>query len=56
MLVFIPRKWLPKLYKKMTKKDRARIAKAKADKKTKAMVIKTINKKTGKVNVSLGCI
>ena len=44
-----------KFYKKMTKKDKKRIAKNKEDP-SKAMVIKKINKTTGKVQVFLDCI
>ena len=47
-----PRPWLKKLYKKMTKRDKRRIAKAQENRQ-QAMVIKTINKRTGKTSVFL---
>ena len=48
------RPWLPLLVRKMTEKDKKRVAKNKQDT-TKAMVIKTVNKR-GRVTVFIGCI
>ena len=48
------RPWLPLLYRKLTNKDKRRIAAAKA-KSEHAMVIKRVNKK-GKMTVQLSLI
>ena len=49
----LPRPFVGKFQKKMNNRDKRRIAKAKADP-SQAMVIKRIDKKTGKVTVHLG--